>query len=234
VYRLSDKAWLGVAIFAVVGLFFFAKHLSSPANGTPLMGTAGTTMSTSPVPPSTSTSKAAASKRAVRRYLATLKRIDAPAAAKERGERPLLHRELPKPGIPITLPAQRAIAAIRTAYHRASVRVTRLPAPTGFADASTFLARTYADQSSFYAATLKLATGTKTAAQDPYGTLNKLKKIETAVQRFDIDLTACRRAFKEATASANLANPHWIARLINGATGRTGQLSHYPSTSQIP
>jgi hypothetical protein len=29
VYRLSDKAWLGVAIFAVVGLFFFAKHLSS-------------------------------------------------------------------------------------------------------------------------------------------------------------------------------------------------------------
>jgi hypothetical protein len=122
----------------------------------------------------------------------------------------------PAPGVP-ALDAESAMRTagaaakvdIRSAAPRSSSRSARskLPAPAGFADASTLLARTYADQSSFYAATLKLATGTKTAAQGPYGTLNKMKKIETALQHFDIDLTACRRAFKEATASANLAHP---------------------------
>lgn len=205
-----DKLGLMVALLGVgVLLWFGVSHFSGSGTGSPV----------SPAPVSPPPGQAAGQRATATAYLKHLQRIDAPAESAERRSGPLLHRAFAKAG-PMNAPAHQQVEAIASAYSGAASEVRHVHPAAGFEQAQQLLAKTYDDQSALYHSILLLHNG-KTVQSDPSAVLDELRHIDNALGAFDTDLTACRTAFKESTATAGVPDPAWVAALINHATGKS-------------
>jgi hypothetical protein len=200
-----DKLGLLAALMGVAVLLWFGvSHFGGSGAGAPV----------SPPP-----GHAAAQRATATAYLRHLQRIDAPVESYERRGGVLLRHELAKPG-PMTATAHQQIVAIASAYSGAASEVRHAHPTPGFERAQQLLAKTYDDQSAIYRSVLLLSNG-KTVQSDPNAVLDELTRIDNALGAFDNDLTACRTAFKESTATAGVPYPAWVAALINHATGQS-------------
>jgi hypothetical protein len=200
-----DKLGLLVALIGVgVLLWFGVSHFGASGAGAPV----------SPPP-----GQAAGQRAAAITYLKRLQRIDAPIEEKERRAGPVVQRAISNPG-PMTATVTNVVRAVADGYARAASRVQQAAPAPGFANAQALLARVYNDQSRYYLSVLKLADNT-TAQSDPTVVLDELTRIDNALGAFNNDLTACRTAFQESTATAGVPYPAWVAALINRATGQS-------------
>jgi hypothetical protein len=163
-------------------------------------------------------------------YLAALQRIDAPAEAQERHAIPILRQSAqstdPSPPWsrqrktrPLSPAARQAVHRIAAAYRQAASQVRALAAPPAFADAAKLLARVYDDQAADYAAAVRLIKLDNGKLPPSPEWLAQLDAVQQALGTSQDDLTACRTAFKNATRTAHIAYPAWIANLINGSRG---------------
>ena len=200
-----DKLGLLVALIGVgVLLWFGVSHFGASGAGTPV----------SPPPGQTAGQRAAAIT-----YLKRLQRIDAPIEQKERRAGPVVQRAVSNPG-PMSPTVTNVVRAVAIGYAHAANRVQNVAPAPGFENAQVLLAQVYNDQSRYYLSVLKLANNT-TAQSDPTALLDELTSIDNALGAFNSDLTACRTAFRESTATASVPYPAWVAALINHATGQS-------------
>ena len=200
-----DKLGLLVALIGVgVLLWFGVSHFGASGAGTPV----------SPPP-----GQAAGQRAAAITYLKRLQRIDAPIEQKERRAGPVVQRAISNPG-PMSPTVTNVVRAVAIGYAHAATRVHNVAPAPGFENAQVLLAQVYNDQSRYYLSVLKLANNT-TAQSDPTALLDELTSIDNALGAFNSDLTACRTAFQESTATAGVPYPAWISGLINHATGKS-------------
>jgi hypothetical protein len=200
-----DKLGLLVALIGVgVLLWFGVSHFGASGAGAPV----------SPRP-----GQAAGQRAAAVTYLKRLQRIDAPIEQKERRAGPVVQRAISNPG-PMTTTVTNVVRAVAVGYAHAANRVQQAAPAPGFGNAQALLAQVYNDQSRYYLSVLKLAKNT-TAQSDPTALLDELTRIDNALGAFNNDLTACRTAFQESTATAGVPYPAWVSGLINHATGQS-------------
>jgi len=200
-----DKLGLLVALVGVAALLWFGlQHFNATSAATP-----------SPPPPIPT----AGQRGAVISYLKHLERIDAPVESRERHGGVVLHHELANPGA-MSATAHQQIEAIASAYSGGASQVRHVHPAAGFEQAQQLLAKTYDDQAILYHSILQLSNG-KTVQSDPNAVLDELTRINNALGAFNHDLTACRAAFRESTATAGVPYPAWVAALINHATGQS-------------
>jgi hypothetical protein len=200
-----DKLGLLVAFIGVAVLLWFGlSHFGTSGAGAPV----------SPPP-----GQAASQRAAAISYLKHLQRIDAPIEQKERRAGPVVQRAVSNPG-PMTATVTNVVRAVAVGYASSANRVKHVASAPGFENAQVLLAQVYNDQSRYYLSVLKLANNT-TAQSDPTALLDELTNIDNALGAFNSDLTACRTAFQESTATAGVPYPAWVAALINHATGKS-------------
>jgi len=200
-----DKLGLLVALIGVgVLLWFGLSHFGASGSGAPV----------SPPP-----GQAAGQRAAATTYLQRLQGIDAPIEQKERRAGPVVQRAVSNPG-PMTASVTNVVRAVAVGYASAANRVKHVVPAPGFENAQVLLAQVYNDQSRYYLSVLKLANNT-TGQSDPTALLDELTSIDNALGAFNSDITACRTAFQQSTATAGVPYPPWVSGLINHATGQS-------------
>ena len=207
-YSARDKVGLLAAITAAAALVWFgmSHYGSGSATGYQPSGPAATTSSKQTV-------------AAVQRYLRTLQRIDAPVEAKERRTGTIMRASLNSPTAMSPAVTNR-IRAVGEAYIRASARVSTITAAPGFERAQHLLASVYRDQGRSYLAILQWESDGSHPQNDPMWMEKDLDRINDALGSVDTDIRNCRAAFAQATNAAGVADPPWVAALINHATGQ--------------